>query len=71
MPLGPGTRPGSYEVTALIGQGGMGEVYKAKDTRLDRTVAIEVLLAHVADDPDLRQGQRLASRRLTPFLQQR
>ena len=46
---------GSYEVTALIGSGGMGEVYKATDTGLDRTVAIKVLLAHVADDSDLRQ----------------
>ncbi len=55
MSLTPGTRLGSYEVTALIGQGGMGEVYKAKDTRMDRTVAIKVLPAHVADDPDLRQ----------------
>ena len=55
MSLSPGTRLGSYEVTALIGSGGMGEVYKATDTRLDRTVAIKVLLAHVADDPDLRQ----------------
>ncbi len=52
MALGPGTRLGSYEVTALIGQGGMGEVYKATDTRLDRTVAIKVLLARVADDPE-------------------
>ena len=46
MPLAPGLRLGSYEVTALIGQGGMGEVYKARDTRLDRTVAIKALLEH-------------------------
>ncbi len=46
---------GSYAVTALTGQGGMGEVYRAADTRLEQTVAIKVLLAHVADDPDLRQ----------------
>ncbi len=46
MSLQPGTRLGSYEVTALIGQGGMGEVYKATDTRLDCTVAIKVLPAH-------------------------
>ncbi len=55
MSISPGTRLGSYEVTALIGQGGMGEVYKAKDTRLDRTVAIKVLPEHVASDPDLKQ----------------
>ena len=55
MPLTSGSRLGPYEVSALIGQGGMGEVYKARDIRLDRTVAIKVLLAHVADDPDLRQ----------------
>ena len=55
MPLSPGTTLGPYSVTAKIGEGGMGEVYKATDTRLDRTVAIKVLPAHVADDPDLRQ----------------
>ena len=55
MSLSPGTRLGPYEVTAKIGQGGMGEVYKATDTRLDRTVAIKALPEHVADDPDLRQ----------------
>ena len=55
MPLSPGTTLGPYEIQALLGAGGMGEVYKATDTRLDRTVAIKVLLAHVADDPDLRQ----------------
>ena len=52
MALNVGDRLGHYDVTALIGQGGMGEVYKATDTRLDRTVAIKVLLAHVADDPE-------------------
>ena len=40
MSLSPGSRLGPYEITAPIGAGGMGEVYKAKDTRLDRTVAI-------------------------------
>ncbi len=43
MPFAPGTRLGAYEVTGLIGQGGMGEVYRARDTRLDRTVAIKVV----------------------------
>ena len=46
---------GHYRIDEPIGAGGMGEVYKATDTRLDRPVAIKVLLAHVADDPDLRQ----------------
>ena len=49
MALTPGTRLGPYEVTALIGQGGMGEVYRAADTRLEQTVAIKVLPAHFAD----------------------
>ena len=53
--LTPGTRLGPYDVTAQIGAGGMGEVYKAKDTRLNRTVAIKVLPAHVAANPDLKQ----------------
>ena len=55
MSLSPGTRLGPYQIESPIGAGGMGEVYKATDTRLDRTVAIKVLPAHVADDPDLRQ----------------
>ncbi len=55
MPLQPGTTLGPYQIDAPLGAGGMGEVYKATDTRLDRTVAIKVLLAHVADDPNLRQ----------------
>ncbi len=50
MALTPGTRLGPYEVLAKIGAGGMGEVYKARDTRLTRTVAIKVLPADTADD---------------------
>ncbi len=43
MPLTSGTRLDAYEVTALIGQGGMGEVYRARDTKLGRDVALKVL----------------------------
>ena len=55
MAIEPGTRLGPYEITASIGAGGMGEVYKAKDTRLDRTVAIKVLPEHLSKDPALRE----------------
>ena len=55
MPLQPGTSLGPYQIEAPLGAGGMGEVYKARDTRLDRTVAIKVLPEHVAADPDLKQ----------------
>ncbi len=55
MLLAPGTRLGPYEVVARIGAGGMGEVYRARDTRLDRTVAIKVLPEHLARDAERRQ----------------
>ncbi len=55
MPISPGAHLGSYEVISLLGAGGMGEVYKARDTRLDRTVAIKVLPSHLADKPQLRE----------------
>jgi eukaryotic-like serine/threonine-protein kinase len=55
MSLGPGARLGPYEIVAPLGAGGMGEVYKAKDTRFDRTVAIKVLPSHVSGDPALRE----------------
>ena len=54
MSLAAGTRLGPYEILGLIGAGGMGEVYKAHDTRLDRTVAIKVLPADISADPDRR-----------------
>src|SRR6266404_1511887 len=53
MALVPGKRLGPYEIQSLIGAGGMGEVYRALDTRLQRTVAIKVLAAHLSADADL------------------
>jgi serine/threonine protein kinase len=55
MPLDPGTHLGPYEITALLGAGGMGEVYRAKDTRLERTVAIKILPASISADPVAKQ----------------
>jgi serine/threonine protein kinase len=55
MTLSPGTKLGPYEIIAPIGAGGMGEVYRAKDTRLDRTVAIKVLPSHLSADPERKQ----------------
>src|ERR1700674_1033119 len=54
MSLTPGTKLGPYEIQSLLGAGGMGEVYRARDTRLGRDVAIKVLPAHLSSDPDLR-----------------
>src|SRR5437773_10086748 len=66
MPLPPGSRLGVYEVTASIGEGGMGQVYRARDTRLNRDVALKVLPDSFASDADrlarfTREAQTLAS----------
>jgi serine/threonine protein kinase/Tol biopolymer transport system component len=55
MTLAAGTRLGPYEILGPLGAGGMGEVYRARDTRLDRTVAIKVLPSHLSENPDLRR----------------
>ena len=55
MPLSPGTKLGPYEIVAPLGAGGMGEVYRARDTRLDRTVAIKILPAQFSSDPVRKQ----------------
>ena len=55
MTLSAGSRLGSYEILSAIGAGGMGKVYRAKDTRLDRTVAIKVLPSHLSDNVAMRQ----------------
>ena len=52
MPLAPGTRLGAYEIVAAIGAGGMGEVYRARDAKLDRDVAVKVLPPHLNESPD-------------------
>src|SRR5262245_48664351 len=55
MPVPSGTRLGHYEILTPLGQGGMGQVYRARDTRLDRIVAIKTLPADMAADPESRQ----------------
>ena len=55
MPIPVGTKFGPYEIVAPLGSGGMGEVYRARDTRLDRSVAIKILPAHLSDNAEAKQ----------------
>jgi len=55
MMLASGTKLGPYEIVSPLGAGGMGEVYRARDTRLDRTVAIKILPSHLSDNPEAKQ----------------
>jgi eukaryotic-like serine/threonine-protein kinase len=55
MALTSGTKLGPYEILSPLGAGGMGEVYRARDTRLDRSVAVKILPSHLSEDPEAKQ----------------
>ncbi|HEY1249539.1 MAG TPA: protein kinase [Thermoanaerobaculia bacterium] len=67
MTLATGTKLGPYEILAPIGAGGMGEVYKAKDTRLERTVAVKVLPQHLSSSPEVRQRFEREAKTISQF----
>ena len=67
MALSPGTRLGPYEIQSVIGEGGMGVVYRARDTRLDRTVAIKILPDALAADPQFRDRLDREARTISQF----
>src|SRR4051812_14034774 len=67
MPISIGQKLGPYEITGAIGAGGMGEVYRAKDTRLDRVVAVKVLPESVQNDPELKARFEREARALSAF----
>src|SRR5271169_603416 len=65
MALTSGTKFGPYEIQTQLGAGGMGEVYRALDTRLDRTVAIKVLASHLSSSPELKQRMEREARSIS------
>jgi hypothetical protein len=67
LSLAAGTKLGPYEVVAPIGAGGMGEVYKARDTRLNRTVAVKVLPSHLSSSADVRQRFEREAQTISQF----
>ena len=65
MALTSGTKLGPYEIQSPLGAGGMGEVYRAKDVRLDRTVAVKVLASHLSSSPELKQRMEREARAIS------
>ncbi|MGH9498514.1 MAG: protein kinase domain-containing protein [Terriglobales bacterium] len=65
MALTSGTKLGPYEIQSPLGAGGMGEVYRGRDTRLDRTVAIKVLASHLSSSPELKQRMEREARAIS------
>ena len=63
--LNPGNKLGPYEITGPLGAGGMGEVYRARDTRLDRIVAVKVLASHLSSSPELKQRMEREARAIS------
>jgi serine/threonine protein kinase len=72
MPIASGTKLGPYEIQWELGAGGMGEVYRARDTRLDRQVAVKVLAGRLPSSPELKQRMEREARHLffesSPYL---
>ncbi|MGC2188082.1 MAG: serine/threonine-protein kinase, partial [Candidatus Sulfotelmatobacter sp.] len=65
MALTSGTKLGPYEIQSPLGAGGMGEVYRARDTRLDRNVAVKVLASHLSSSPELKQRMEREGRAIS------
>ena len=65
MALTPGTKLGPYEIQSAVGAGGMGEVYRARDTRLDRVVAIKILASHLSSSAELKQRMEREARTIS------
>src|SRR5437868_10382334 len=65
MPLTSGTKLGPYEIQSALGAGGMGEVYRARDTRLDRTIAIKILASHLSSSQELKQRMEREARAIS------
>ena len=62
LPLSPGSKLAQYEIIAPLGAGGMGNVYRARDVRLGREVALKVMADHVAADPEMRRRFEIEAR---------
>ena len=71
MSLAVGTRLGPYEIQSAAGAGGMGEVYRARDTRLERIVAIKIIPSHLAYHPDLKQRFEREARAISSLSHER